>query len=176
MQKQPESVGNSHPPTRIAEGLDTATIALSPVNKFKEYLEFKQKKLTSERIAMVAYIFERHNHFDADQLMISLREKQIPVSRSTVYRTLALLVESGLLRTLEFGPTTYYEHDYGYPHHEHMYCTNCGEVIEFQTDEVNEFIEKVTREHRFRVTNHKLIIQGICEKCNRTRHRKLDLI
>ncbi len=129
-------------------------LPLARLRNSKSTLSFKRLKSTSERLAMVEHIFERHNHFDADQLIMSLRDKQIPVSRSTVYRTLTLLVEAGLLRTLEFGPTTYYEHDYGYPHHEHMYCNSCGDVIEFQVDEINDLIERITRQHRFQITNH----------------------
>ena len=70
---------------------------------------------------MVRYIFSQHNHFDADQLIDDMKQKGFRVSRATVYRTLDKLVDAGLLRRLEIGPRMYYEHDYGYPQHEHLH-------------------------------------------------------
>lgn len=153
-------------------------VSQSPMDKFREFLEIRKRKCTGERMRMVEHVFEKHNHFEADQLLVSMKEKGVRVSRSTVYRTLALLVEAGLLRELHFGARTAYEHDYGYPHHEHLYCEKCGRVIEFMSEELGRIQEEVCRKFRFRATNQKFIIQGVCENCNRstyTRH-KLDLI
>ena len=80
---------------------------------------------------MVRYIFSSHNHFDADQLIEAMRLAGFHPRRATVYRTLAKLVDAGLLRRLDMGPRMFYEHDYGYPHHEHLHCQVCGKIIEF---------------------------------------------
>ena len=83
---------------------------------------------------MAQYIFSKHNHFDADTLIDEMKSAGLAVSRATVWsRTLTeVLVDAGLLRQLDFGPRMYYEHDYGYPAHDHMFCTNCHRVYEFQ--------------------------------------------
>lgn len=160
------------------EDLDAVPVSQSPVEKFREFLELKGLKITGERLKIVEHVFEKHNHFEADQLLADMKAKSLRVSRSTVYRTLALLVEAGLLRELHFGPSTAFEHDYGYPQHEHLYCERCGKVIEFESEELQRLQESVCRRFRFRPTIHRFVIQGLCESCNAAKsHRgKLDLI
>ena len=127
---------------------------------------------------MVRYIFAQHNHFDAEQLIDDMKRAGFRVSRATVYRTLAKLVDAGLLRRLELGPRMFYEHDYGYPAHEHMYCQSCGKVIEFQSPAIEAVLRDVSREHNFQTSGHTFIIRGTCADCNKARvtKRRLDLI
>ncbi len=87
-----------------------------------------------------------------------------------MYRTLTELVEAGLLRKMTLGGRSVYEHDYGYPQHDHMHCTKCDKLIEFSSDEVKRIRDDVGREHQFRVTGHRLIISGVCSDCSRNRH------
>jgi Fur family ferric uptake transcriptional regulator len=96
-----------------------------------------------------------------------------------VYRTLNELVEAGLLRKMTLSGRAVYEHDYGYPQHDHLYCQICDKLIEFSSEELQEIRDAVAREHNFRVTGHRLIINGVCHDCSRKRHRRqspLDLI
>lgn len=151
----------------------------APEDKFREFLEIRGDKLTEPRRVLVRHIFATHKHFDADELVADLRTAGLQVSRSTVYRTLKLLVEAGLLRELRLTNRTAYEHDYGYPSHDHMHCTECNAIIEFRNDEIRKVREAISREHGFRATNHRFVIQGICSACNRARssqRRRLDLI
>jgi Fur family ferric uptake transcriptional regulator len=167
------------PRTTVTDAdLPAVPVSQSPVDKFREFLAIRNLKCTGERLRIVEHIFEKHNHFEAEQLLASMKEKGVRGSRSTVYRTLKKLVEAGLLRTLDFGPKQAYEHDYGYPHHEHLYCEKCGRVIEFVSEELDNLRDEICRKHRFRATNQKFIIQGTCEHCNRasSNRRKLDLI
>jgi Fur family ferric uptake transcriptional regulator len=101
------------------------------------------------------------------------------VSRPTIYRTLNEFVDAGLLRRFDLDGRAVYEHDYGYPQHDHLYCKQCQRLIEFRSDELLQLRDGVAREHRFRVTSHRLIITGICEECSRARRRtkrRLDRI
>jgi Fur family ferric uptake transcriptional regulator len=127
---------------------------------------------------MVRFIFAQHNHFDAEQLIDELKREGFQVSRPTVYRTLSLLVDAGLLRRLELGPRSYYEHDYGYPQHEHMVCEKCGQVIEFQDPAIEQAIREVCRQQNFVTSGHTFIVRGTCSDCNRARvtKRRLDLV
>lgn len=156
-------------------------VSSSPQERFSEYLQSRGKRITSQRRALVDHIFERHDHFDAEELIenISRDDRENRISRPTVYRTLNELVEAGLLRRFNLRGRAVYEHDYGYPAHDHLHCTMCDELIEFQTDELPQLREAVAREHGFRVTGHRLIITGICRECSTKRHRRqspLDLI
>jgi Fur family ferric uptake transcriptional regulator len=159
-------------------------VSQSPEDKFREYLASRPRpqRYTDQQRDMVRYIFSRHNHFDADQLFDALKQEHFqgsrPISRPTVYRTLKKLVDAGLLRRLEVGPRTLYEHDYGYPQHEHLYCQRCHKMIEFQSPTVEEVIREVCAENNFQASGHTFIIRGICAECNRARvtKRRLDLV
>jgi Fur family ferric uptake transcriptional regulator len=100
------------------------------------------------------------------------------VSRPTVYRTLAEMVEAGLLREMKLGGRSVYEHDYGYPQHDHLHCQDCNKLIEFSSEELIAIRDAVAREHQFRVTGHRLIVSGLCADCRtaRQRKRRLDLV
>jgi Fur family ferric uptake transcriptional regulator len=161
--------------------LGEVQVSLSPKERFEEYLQSRGKRITQQRRSLVAYIFERHDHFDADELIGSLsgRPGGDRISRPTVYRTLNELVEAGLLRKMTLGGRAVYEHDYGYPQHDHLYCQMCDQLIEFSSEELQALRDAVAREHDFRVTGHRLIITGVCHDCSRKRHRRqspLDLI
>jgi Fur family ferric uptake transcriptional regulator len=160
--------------------LGTVEVALSPLQRFEEYLQARGKRVTQQRRYLVEQIAKRHEHFDADQLILELNRKAQGrrVSRPTIYRTLSEMVEAGLLRAMVLGGRAVYEHDYGYPQHDHLHCTECNKLIEFKSDELVSLREAVAREHQFRVTGHRLIISGVCAQCRaaRQRIRRLDLV
>jgi Fur family ferric uptake transcriptional regulator len=155
-------------------------VSQSPESKFQEYLKSRSRpqRYTDQQRDMVRYIFAQHNHFDADQLIDDMKKAGFAVSRATVYRTLTKLVDAGLLRRLEIGPRMFYEHDYGYPQHEHMVCEKCGKMIEFQDPGLDAILADWCRQNSFQSSGHTLIIRGTCLDCNRARvtKRRLDLI
>ncbi len=150
----------------------------SPEEKFREFLEIRGEKLTEPRRVLIRHIFDAHKHFDADELVADLRLAGRQVSRSTVYRTLRLLVEANLLRELRLNNRSAYEHDYGYPSHDHLHCSECNEVVEFCNDGIRQLREAISLEHGFRATGHRFLITGVCQACSRKRspRRRLDLI
>lgn len=160
--------------------LPAVVVSQTPESKFREYLATRSKpqRFTDQQRQLVTFIFARHNHFDADKLLDELKGAKLHVSRATAYRTLAKLVDAGLLRRLDIGPRTYYEHDYGYPAHDHLYCELCHQMIEFHRPTIDEQLKEVCSEHLFRMTGHSLVVRGVCAECNRTRgpRRRLDLI
>ena len=156
-------------------------VASTPRDRFIEYLQSRGMRVTQQRLALVDHVFSRHEHFDADQLMEQLPAsgREGHVSRPTVYRTLSELVDAGLLRKFVLNGRAVYEHDYGYPQHDHLHCTMCDKLIEFQSEELEALREAVAREYRFRVTGHRLIVTGVCSECGAKRHRRqspLDLV
>ncbi|HEY7327497.1 MAG TPA: Fur family transcriptional regulator [Gemmataceae bacterium] len=155
-------------------------VSQSPEAKFREYLASRPRpqRFTDQQRDMVQFIFSQHHHFDAEQLIDDMKRAGFQVSRATVYRTLTKLVDAGLLRRLEIGPRMYYEHDYGYPQHEHMHCEQCGKMIEFQSPAIDATLQEVSRQHQFQASGHTFIIRGTCAECNRARmtKRRLDLV
>jgi Fur family ferric uptake transcriptional regulator len=155
--------------------------ALTPQARFEEYLQSRGMRNTEQRRVLVEHIFSHHEHFDADQLIaqLPLKGQRGYVSRPTVYRTLAEFVDAGLLRKFELDGRAVYEHDYGYPAHDHMYCKQCQRLFEFESEELVELRNRVAQNHRFHVSGHRLTIYGVCETCVQTRRRtrrKVDLI
>jgi Fur family transcriptional regulator, ferric uptake regulator len=160
--------------------LPAVAVSQSPEDKFREYLASRPRpqRFTEQQRELVRYIFSQHNHFDADQLVDAVKREHFQVSRATVYRTLNKLVDAGMLRRLEVGSRTFYEHDYGYPQHEHLYCQQCSQMIEFQHAAILAIIDDICRQQGFRSNGHSLIVRGLCAACNRARvtKRRLDLV
>ena len=167
--------------TTAEPSLGAVEVSLSPVDRFEEYLQSKGMRSTEQRRLLVEHVFSRHEHFDADALIDQLPRKSEAgyVSRPTVYRTLAEFVDAGLLRKFELNGRTVYEHDYGYPQHDHLYCRVCQKLFEFQSPELLALRDAVAAQHNFRVTSHRLIVQGVCEPCSKAKRRtrrKVDMI
>jgi Fur family ferric uptake transcriptional regulator len=160
--------------------LPAVPVSQSPESKFREYLASRPEptRYTQQQRDLVLHIFSRHNHFDADRLCEDVTAAGLSVSRATVYRTLARLVDAGLLRRLEINGRAVYEHDYGYPQHEHLLCERCGKMIEFQNPALESALREVCAQQQFQMSGHTLIVRGTCADCNRARtaKRRLDLI
>ncbi len=156
-------------------------MARTAAQRFEDYLQSRGMRNTEQRKRLIDLVFSSHEHFDADQLLEKLPSKgqQGYVSRPTVYRALGEFVDAGLLRKFELEGRSVYEHDYGYPQHDHLYCSKCHCLIEFQDDRLLDIRKVVAAEHHFQARSHRLIITGVCEECRKSRRRKrrpVDLI
>ena len=153
--------------------LGSVNVALSPRARFAEFLQARGKRITKQRRAIVDHVCGHHEHFDAEQLLAGLRQTAAGAraSRPTVYRTLAEMVDAGLLRKMVLDGRAVYEHDYGYPQHDHLYCTGCHRLIEFSSAELARICDAVAARHRFRAAGHRLIVSGVCVDCRSKRSR-----
>ena len=162
------------------ESLERLEVALSPQERFEEYLQSRGQRQTKPRKFLVETIFSQHEHFDADELIEKLPRKGQPnyVSSATVYRSLREFVDAGLLNSFQLDGRMVYELDYGYPQHDHLYCTRCRKLIEFRSEELTQLRDEVSSENGFRVTGHRLIVYGVCRECtgSRRKKRKQDLV
>ena len=138
------------------------------IGRFQEFLQQQGLKLTTERTALVREIFSIHYHFEADELLFKMKEKNVKISRATVYRTLELLVKSGMVRRVHLGEDHYhYEHVTGNSHHDHLICTTCGGVIEFHDEMLEQRQREICERKKFTPTFHNLQILGVCDACRR---------
>lgn len=162
------------------ESLTPIGVAVAPLEKYREFLAAKGQRLTRERSIIVEEIFRSHDHFDADALIERLARGGRRVSRSTIYRSLNLLEEAGLIRKVaRQDDREIFEHDYGYPQHDHLVCRQCGTLFEFHNDAINEVLAEVARQRGFRIDGHRLEVQGLCDACCRppqSRPKKLNLL
>ncbi len=138
------------------------------IGRFQQFLGGQGLKLTNERKALVREIFGIHYHFEADELLFKMKEKHVKISRATIYRTLELLVKSGMVRRVHLGEDHYhYEHVTGNSHHDHLICTTCGSVIEFHDPVLEARQREICEKKKFLPTFHNLQILGICDACRR---------
>ena len=138
------------------------------ITRFQGFLQTQGLKLTSERSALVREIFATHYHFEADELLFKMKEKSVKISRATIYRTLELLVKSGMVRRVHLGEDHYhYEHVTGNSHHDHLICTTCGGVIEFHDPALEARQREICLRKKFTPTFHNLQILGVCDDCKR---------
>jgi Fur family ferric uptake transcriptional regulator len=165
--------------------LESAGHSLAPVERFaekyREFLASKGLRMTHAQAIVVEEIFSSHEHFDAEQLIERLAPRRDRrVSRSTIYRALEKLEEAGLIRKVARQDNReIYEHDYGYPQHDHLICRRCGTLIEFHNEAINDVLDEVARRHGFRMEGHRLEVSGLCDRCSRppeTRPKKLNLL
>jgi len=133
---------------------------------FRQYLEKKGQRLTRERNAVLEKAFSYKGHFDPETLYVDMRKKGMKASRASVYRTLNLLYECGLVEKVgKIEQGTVYEHSIGRKHHDHMVCIQCGKIIEFYSEKLEKLQDKICRDMSFKGKNHILEIRGYCRDC-----------
>lgn len=137
--------------------------------KFMEFLSRKNLRITSQRQAIVDTVFGTDKHFTAEQLLEWSRERDKSVSRATVYRTLPLLTESGLVREMDFGKDyKFYDPNYAeHPNHNHIICQDCDKIVEFESDKIAKLEDEITHQLGFSIKTQRLQITGTCEELKR---------
>src|SRR5882672_8044149 len=134
--------------------------------KFMHFLAHKNLRVTSQRQAIVDTVFSTDQHFTADQLLAWSRRRDKSVSRATVYRTLPLLTESGLVREMDFGKDyKFYDPNYAeHPHHNHIICQDCEKIVEFESEKIEKIENEISHRLGFAVKTHRLQITASCEE------------
>ncbi len=140
--------------------------AVQELRAFLEFLRKKDLKFTSQRELILKAAFTGHRHFTADQLFDEVRKKDRTISRATVYRTLSLLVDANLLDASDFERgQLFYERKFGYEHHDHLVCIDCGKIIEFRDSEIEKMQDQVTNKFGFKLLYHRHQLFGRCRQC-----------
>jgi len=133
-----------------------------------KYMAEKGLKSTRQRALIVETFFDAGGHVSVEDVWSRVRKLDARVSVATVYRTMKLLAESGLAHARNFGDgQTRYEAAIGREHHDHLICTRCNKIIEFENDRIETMQDMVAKRHGFRVTSHKMELYGLCRDCQR---------
>jgi Fur family transcriptional regulator, ferric uptake regulator len=137
--------------------------------RFMEFLDGKNLRLTSQRQAIIDTVFNTEEHFTAEQLLEWSRERDRSVSRATVYRTLPLLTESGLVREMDFGKDyKFYDPNYAdHPNHNHIICQDCEKIVEFESDKISKIEDEISHRLGFEVKSQRLQITARCAEMKR---------
>jgi Fur family ferric uptake transcriptional regulator len=140
--------------------------ASSPVEALAALLATRGLKHSRQRDLIVEAFFSMGGHVPVEALVARVHEQDARVSVATVYRTMKLLVDCGLASARHFGDgQTRYEPAMQREHHDHLICTRCGAIHEFESERIEELQERVARRHGFVVEHHRLEIYGRCSAC-----------
>jgi Fur family ferric uptake transcriptional regulator len=137
--------------------------------KFLDFLQRKSLRLTAQRRVIIESAFDTEEHFTAEQLLRWSRRRDKSVSRATVYRTLPLLTESGLVREMDFGRNhKLYDPNYAaHPNHSHIICQECNTIVEFDSAQLKKLEGEMCRKLGFSVKTRQLQITGSCDQLKR---------
>lgn len=136
------------------------------VERFRAYLREKTLPITSQRLAIADLLLNAPGHLSAEDVAAQVEGKGHRVGLATVYRTIDLLVESGLVVERDFGEGfRRFEPARDIPQHEHLLCSVCGIVEEFRDERIEEITRTIATVRGFARERHRLTIHGICRAC-----------
>ena len=144
----------------------------------KSQITKNRLKLTRQRREIFDAFVGMARHVTAEELYREVTKKDPRVGLSTIYRTLNLFCQFGLAEARQFGDgQSRYDPVFNKHHHDHLICTECGKIDEFENRRIEQLQERVARRHHFVILRHKLELYGLCARCqagdvNRTTHRK----
>lgn len=139
---------------------------ISKKQAFQDFASAKGLKSTKQRDIILDCFLSCQQHLTTEELYLKLKTDNPNIGFATVYRTLKLFAESGIAREIQFGDgQTRYEHMHAGEHHDHLVCTRCGAIVEFENETIEKLQSEVAAQHGFTIMNHKLELYGFCGKC-----------
>jgi Fur family ferric uptake transcriptional regulator len=141
-------------------------MAMGVQERLDEFIRSNGMRRTGQRQQILAAAFAKDEHFTAEELFARVSYQHSNISRATVYRTLGLLVEAGLLRQIDLGDdqATYDPNFLEKPSHNHLVCIDCGRVVEFEDAHIDLLNDCVTRRLGFKPLRQSLKIEANCEQ------------
>lgn len=135
------------------------------LESFRAFLKSRGHRVTRERESIAEAVLLNCGHFDVDELFLALKGR-VGVSKASIYRTIPILIESGLLAAvyLENGHM-HYERVYGREHHSHLRCTACSRIFEFSVPQLPALEQEIAGQMGFKSEGHKFEIWGLCANC-----------
>ena len=132
---------------------------------FAAYLAKHRLKRSEQREAIVDAFLRSQSHLSVDDLLHLVQKRRPDVGRTTVYRTLKLLQAAGLAQELELRGESRFEREYNRAHHDHFICQHCGEIIEFESPEIERIQDEIASSLGFVIEGHRHQIFGQCRAC-----------
>jgi len=137
-------------------------------DNFRSYLVTQGLKSTRQRDLILDEFLRAGEHLSTEELYLRLREQHPHIGYATVHRTLKLFAECGIAEPRHFGDgQTRYESSAREEHHDHLICTVCGAIVEFENPQIEALQESVASQHGFRIVRHRLELYGCCAACQR---------
>lgn len=145
---------------------------MSFVHLFRRYLRDQGLPVTQQREAIAGLVFSSSDHLSVEEIESRLRSRGERIGKATIYRTLEMLVRSGLVEEYDFGEGfKRYKHLFGQTLvREHLICTECGSVQEVEHPDLTRLQETIAKEHGFQPARHRLEMYGLCASCQAAGH------
>jgi Fur family ferric uptake transcriptional regulator len=137
------------------------------LKEFQTLLKENSLKFTKQRELVLKFLYENDGHFTPEDIYTLLKEQypDVNIGIATVYRTLTLLETSQIASSISFGIQGK-KYELGLKkHHDHLICTNCGDIIEFFDEIIESRQEAIAQKFNFQMTDHTMKIIGLCENC-----------
>ena len=136
------------------------------LNRFKEALKKEGLKYTPQRTAVLEEIIKDKGHRESEEIYLALKKSGQHVSRATIYRTMDILVNNGFARKMNLGDgRARYESKVNSPHHDHLVCMDCGLIVEFMDQQIEDLQDKIAIQYDFQLKRHIHQLFGLCKKC-----------
>ena len=132
---------------------------------FAAYLAKNRLKRSEQREAIVDTFLRSQSHLSVDDLLHLVQKRRADIGRTTVYRTLKLLQAAGLALELELRGESRFEREYNRAHHDHFICQHCGDIIEFESPEIERIQDEIAAGLGFIIEGHRHQIFGQCRAC-----------
>lgn len=138
------------------------------IEAFRAFLQDHNLPVTAQRLAIADVVLGSNRHLSAEEVAREVSDRGATAGTATVYRTLELLVRSGLVVERDFGEGfRRFEPARDAPHHEHLLCSICGHVREFRDERLERMTTLIAESHGYARQRHRLVIYGVCESCQR---------
>lgn len=135
--------------------------------RLEEHIRAQGGRVTGQRMKVAEVFFAMTGHPGVEELASEVHRRHKGIGYATVYRTMKLLVESGLVASREFHGEGFARYEIETPdeHHDHLICTGCGRIVEFEDGGIEQLQERVCARHGYRMQRHRLEIYGLCPAC-----------
>ena len=138
------------------------------LKKFMKVLRNENLKLTPQRVEIFREVCDSDEHREAEEIYLALRERDVHVSRATVYRTMNILYQHDLVRRMNIGDGKWrYEHWLDCHQHDHLICIRCGTIVEFMNPQIEEIQKNVADKFNYKLVKHVHQLFGLCKQCRK---------
>lgn len=135
-------------------------------NRYQKHIQREGLKATKQRDRIVRHLFTLPGHHTVDDLVQEIRQIDEAIGLATVYRTLNLLKQAGLIIERQFQNQASRYEVIEEDHHDHLICTSCGKIVEFENEQIESLQEQVAKDQGFRLTDHRMELYGLCGDCS----------
>ena len=139
------------------------------LERFKRVLRDNGLKYTKQREVLLQTLYNNNEHFTPEQLYLYIKERHpgLNVGIATVYRSLNLLEESGMVTSISFGAQGKKFELANKPHHDHIICRQCGVIVEFEDQVIEKRQLTIAKDNGFKLTGHIMQLYGVCSECSK---------